>query len=86
MNNLSVEFLISLLVTMAVNDFITNKFIKNETQTMIFSIVKLLLGLAVLVTVYNAKNNLVYRIGWGFIPGLALTFPRFKKKNNTTGK
>jgi uncharacterized membrane protein len=85
MNNLSVEFLILLLATMAVNDFITNKFIKNETHTMIFSIVKLLLGLAVLVTVYNVKNDLVYRIGWGFIPGLAFTFPRFKKKNNITG-
>ena len=80
MNNSIIAFLISLLITITINDFITDKLIRNEVHHMILVVVKLMLGLATLVIVYNNGSNLVNKVGWGFIAGMVFTYPRFKKK------
>jgi hypothetical protein len=82
--NFVLTFVIPALVAIMINDFFTHK-IKTEEHGMIYLMAKMIVFITLIIAALFIKNTMLFQIFGSFFAGLFVTFPRFKKKNTTTG-
>jgi hypothetical protein len=81
-----ISFVIPALVAIVINDFLTHKIVKTEVHEMIYLMVKIMAFIMLIIAISFIKNRMIYQIFGSFFAGLFVTFPRFKKKDKTTGQ